>query len=197
MAFKDPEAKRACDRACRAKNRERLLELARAYEPKRPRRAKRLSTEDTRAYHRAYRAKNRDGIRAQQRARYASDPQVRARRRAYRAANAERYRETLRLWHVAHPDVYPHYSALRRARLAGAAGSHTLKQWREKRVLLGNVCIYCGEAKPLTRDHKVPIVRGGTHYIENILPACQGCNSRKYTRTATEFLAMKSAGRVA
>ena len=49
-------------------------------------------------------------------------------------------------------------------------------------------CAYCGESKPLTRDHKIPITRGGTDDITNIVPACMRCNSRKGTRTAREYL---------
>lgn len=64
-----------------------------------------------------------------------------------------------------------------------------MQEWREKCALLGNVCIYCGEAKPLTRDHDVPLTRGGTDDIANLLPACKSCNSRKGTRTAREYLA--------
>lgn len=78
----------------------------------------------------------------------------------------------------------------RRARLAGGGGSHTTQEWLEKCALLGNVCIYCGRGDvALTRDHKVPIARGGTDYIENLVPACIECNSAKHTKTATEFLA--------
>ena len=76
----------------------------------------------------------------------------------------------------------------RKARIVGNGGSHTTAEWIDKCALLGNVCIYCGEAKPLTRDHKVPLTRGGSDYIENIVPACLSCNVRKQARTALEFL---------
>ena len=35
-------------------------------------------------------------------------------------------------------------------------------------ALFANVCAYCGESRPLVRDHKVPLVRGGTNDITNI-----------------------------
>jgi 5-methylcytosine-specific restriction endonuclease McrA len=77
----------------------------------------------------------------------------------------------------------------RRARQIGNGGTHTLAEWQDKCALLGNVCFYCGEAKPLGPDHKVPLSRGGGDAIENILPACIECNVRKGARTAREYLA--------
>jgi 5-methylcytosine-specific restriction endonuclease McrA len=32
-------------------------------------------------------------------------------------------------------------------------------------------------------------MRGGTNFIDNILPACRGCNARKHTMTEEEFRA--------
>lgn len=40
-------------------------------------------------------------------------------------------------------------------------------------------CAYCNERRPLTKDHVIPVSRGGRHAIGNILPACQSCNSSK------------------
>ena len=58
-------------------------------------------------------------------------------------------------------------------------GSHTLEQWDDLKVRSDHRCAYCGQAKPLTRDHVVPISKGGTDYIGNIVPACRQCNSKK------------------
>jgi 5-methylcytosine-specific restriction endonuclease McrA len=38
-------------------------------------------------------------------------------------------------------------------------------------------------------DHRLPLARGGRHEIENVIPACKSCNSRKHTRTEEEFRA--------
>lgn len=40
-------------------------------------------------------------------------------------------------------------------------------------------CAYCGAIATLTRDHVVPISRGGWDAIGNILPACFPCNASK------------------
>jgi 5-methylcytosine-specific restriction endonuclease McrA len=108
--------------------------------------------------------------------------------RAYRERNREARTAASREWQRTHPEVHAHNESARRSRRYANGGSHTLAEWHEKCALLGNVCIYCGEAKPLTRDHKVPIARGGSDFIENIVPACKSCNCRKSKRTAQEFI---------
>ncbi len=47
-------------------------------------------------------------------------------------------------------------------------------------------CQFCGRAQPelrprecLTRDHLVPLSRGGTNGWSNVLTACSSCNTRK------------------
>lgn len=87
-----------------------------------------------------------------------------------------------------HPDLYRAHKHRRRARIVGAGGLHAVQEWLEKCALLGNVCFYCGEARPLTVDHKIPIARGGADNIENIVPSCARCNSRKNIKTAREFM---------
>lgn len=52
-----------------------------------------------------------------------------------------------------------------------------------------HLCLYCGEQFPgtkLTRDHVVPVSRGGKDSWENVVSACVGCNTRKGNRTLDE-----------
>lgn len=47
----------------------------------------------------------------------------------------------------------------------------------------GWTCAYCGRSDaPLTVDHVLALSRGGRHEIENLVPACRSCNSRKNAR---------------
>ena len=46
----------------------------------------------------------------------------------------------------------------------------------------------CGDTYP-TRDHVIPIARGGTHTWDNVRLACRRCNSLKNDRTLEEYLA--------
>ncbi|MGE0383736.1 MAG: HNH endonuclease [Gammaproteobacteria bacterium] len=53
----------------------------------------------------------------------------------------------------------------------------------------GNLCIYCGDEFPdgaLTRDHVVPLSRGGRDRWSNVVAACRPCNIRKGNRRPEE-----------
>ena len=49
-----------------------------------------------------------------------------------------------------------------------------------------HLCLYCGERpsrQHLTRDHVLPVSKGGRDVWENVVSACFHCNSRKSDRT--------------
>jgi len=166
----------------------------------RMRRRRRENPEKFRAYEAARYAADPEGQRARVAA-YRSDPENRRRANAqsaaWRAANREKYHAAVRRWEAEHPELKAHYQALRYARRKGNGGTHTLEQWQRKCAEYGNRCAYCGKDRPLTRDHVVPVSKGGTDDIANIIPACQLCNSKKRTRTPEEFLRIRAAERSA
>lgn len=52
-----------------------------------------------------------------------------------------------------------------------------------------HLCMYCGQSfqrSQLTRDHVVPISRGGRDHWGNVVSACIHCNVRKGNRTPAE-----------
>lgn len=70
----------------------------------------------------------------------------------------------------------------RRALKASAEGSHTVEEWLALCEHHEHRCLACGrDDRPLTRDHVVPLIAGGTDYIDNIQPLCKPCNSSKGT----------------
>lgn len=71
----------------------------------------------------------------------------------------------------------------RRAKLKLNGGSYTAQQWRDLQAKYGHKCLRCGEVKPLTPDHIVPVDSGGTGDISNIQPLCLPCNLWKATKT--------------
>lgn len=71
-------------------------------------------------------------------------------------------------------------------------GRHTPKEWGALLKKCGHTCHYCGERRAgprgrLTKDHRVPITRGGSDAIDNIVPACKSCNSKKGDMTEDEW----------
>ena len=42
-----------------------------------------------------------------------------------------------------------------------------------------HACQYCGGTKQLTLDHVIPRSKGGKHSWDNVVIACERCNSRK------------------
>lgn len=78
------------------------------------------------------------------------------------------------------PERISHLKSRRYAREKGAIGSHTLEEWGELKDSYDNKCVYCCEAKPLTKDHVMPLSEGGSDFIDNIQPLCRNCNSKKW-----------------
>jgi hypothetical protein len=76
------------------------------------------------------------------------------------------------------------------------AGSHTEAEWQALVEAWGWRCFYCGKPihenpesilDALTKDHLVPISRGGSDNIGNLVPACFNCNRLKGMMTIEEF----------
>lgn len=78
-----------------------------------------------------------------------------------------------------------------------------------------NVCLYCGQsflARDLSRDHVIPISKGGLDVWTNVVTACKRCNAHKgnlrledcsmellalpYRPNHAEYLALSHSGRI-
>jgi 5-methylcytosine-specific restriction endonuclease McrA len=70
----------------------------------------------------------------------------------------------------------------RRARMGMAVCDLTAAQWEGIKQAQNYRCLLCGEGKPLTRDHIVPLSKGGSHTAANVQALCRSCNSRKGNR---------------
>lgn len=78
----------------------------------------------------------------------------------------------------------------RRVLKLNAKGLHSEQQLRWKYEYYGKRCYYCDisiSINELTEDHRIPLSRGGTDWIANIVPACRSCNSRKGNKTEQEY----------
>lgn len=118
------------------------------------------------------------------------DPEVaRRRNREYDLRHPGRRRASFLRWQKNNPEKNCERTRRRRAlRLRAPICDFTLQEWFEIKKRYGYRCAYCGEQKPLERDHSIPLSRGGSHTASNIVPACRSCNSRKKDRTVEEFL---------
>lgn len=114
----------------------------------------------------------RERVNEQARRRY--DPQKERYRKAKMLADpVKRHRHVLlrrRQWH-------------KRRILKQAAGDFTPQEWLEMCARHNHRCAACGEKKPLTVDHVVPLSKGGTNTIDNLQPLCLPCNLRKATKS--------------
>ncbi len=109
--------------------------------------------------------------------------QLNERSRQWYAAHSEIHNQRSRDWARRNPQKRLSYVHTRRARRLDNGGRYTLDQWEELKQLYGFKCLCCGEVKPLTIDHVIPIAKGGSNDISNIQPLCMRCNRSKATKT--------------
>jgi 5-methylcytosine-specific restriction endonuclease McrA len=125
-----------------------------------------------------------EAAKARSKARYAANPTARnAQARAWYAANKPKHRDLLRRWDRANPDrrkaIWHNYHA----RKLSAGGELTSALIAQVREMSDGMCAYCLRTDlPLTIEHVVPLSRSGTHDPNNLVMACQPCNSRKRDR---------------
>lgn len=86
---------------------------------------------------------------------------------------------------------YAGFASRRRVMKRGNGGSHTQKEWMDLVESANGACVKCFRQEPdirLTRDHIIPVIKGGTNDIRNIQPLCLSCNSAKRDRESINYL---------
>jgi len=133
----------------------------------------------------------RDGLqcrcKACYRAKYtANSERAKAHNAAWKATNSQRVKTSNAAWMAANPQACSNQRARRRAAVAAVLSiPFTEAQWSAKVDAFEHKCCYCdkpGTVLTLTRDHLVPISKGGADTYENIVPCCKACNSSKHAR---------------
>lgn len=113
---------------------------------------------------------------------------IKQRESDYRKNNREKILAAQKSWRLQNPEAYKIYNNLRRARLAQ---NSTFKVDRKEiKTLLAKSCAYCNE-QSTEIDHIIPLLRGGSHSIGNLIGACKSCNNSKGPKTIMEWRVFK------
>lgn len=54
-------------------------------------------------------------------------------------------------------------------------------------LIVGKTCVYCNKRNAETVDHVIPLCRGGTYTLDNLVGACRLCNSSKGSKLISEW----------
>lgn len=125
---------------------------------------------------------------------YKNDPKhAKALETAAKQLRNKAAREALEEWRLLHPAVYPdrarRANQRRRAQINDAGGCFTVAQIKALHVLQKGLCWWCQE--PLSAryhiDHRIPLSRGGSNDISNLVLSCPHCNLSKGAKMPYEF----------
>lgn len=149
-----------------------------------------------------YQRDNRESVNSKNRAWYRANPEkskaIGTRKRA-----KESHKQRVKEWAKNHPADPEHKRMLGRKwywnnrekaiakvhRRRNAPGSYTEIEITELYENQGGVCFYCSEplGRDFHRDHYIPISKGGSNYIDNIVLACSPCNLSKADKLPSEW----------
>jgi|SRR5579859_100673 len=164
----NPESVKEESKRSRTKHREQRAEDNRQFHKNNP--------DYRREYTREYRANLGPGARKQEHA-------------TYYQTHKEQVSKRVSAYNKANPDVLQLKNSRRRALLANAPGNWTRQEFKELCEAVDYYCSYCHERfDKLTADHIIPLSRGGSNDITNIIPACGPCNYSKQDKTPLEFI---------
>jgi 5-methylcytosine-specific restriction endonuclease McrA len=63
---------------------------------------------------------------------------------------------------------------------------------KELRKIYASPCFMCGAKENQSLDHVIPLSRGGSHSIGNVITLCLNCNCSKNAKTISEWKHSKS-----
>lgn len=154
-------------------------------------------------YNQQYYEKNAERILQQQKDAYHANPEprkassglyrrtnpekVNAANRRWRAANPEKARASVHQWTVLHPEAPRSATRRHHARKRGAAIADVSRAQEKEILAVYGRCMYCPDDCPECRagthilelDHITAVKKDGNDTVQNLIPACRSCNSRK------------------
>jgi len=121
-----------------------------------------------------------------------ADPQEEVYLARWRKKNRERWNSYMKEWRKKHPGYDK-----RCKYLIGHRRVIGRKLWAERlEAVFDGVCVYCGSPDPCDIDHFVPKKLGGTNDLNNLVPACRSCNSRKSCTPPSEWCSPEDYERI-
>jgi 5-methylcytosine-specific restriction endonuclease McrA len=175
MAWKDPEKKKAYDKAYRKKNKEKRKAYDKAYREENKERMKARdkayreeNKEKTKASSKAYREKNKEKIKARKKAyREEKKEEIKAYQKAYRKKNKEKIKVGKKAYSEANKDRYSAYSAKRKAlkilALLPTTDNELVKKLYKQRAEMSEK-----RGEEYHVDHIIPLSIGGAHHQDNM-----------------------------
>jgi 5-methylcytosine-specific restriction endonuclease McrA len=101
--------------------------------------------------------------------------------------NKDKRKIIKRKWFLANRGHKNFLNKVRIYREKGAGGKVTKKDADNLFEKHNKICYYCKVNKATSIDHIIPISRGGSNDINNLVPACISCNSKKGNKLLSEF----------
>lgn len=158
-----------------------------------------------RAYATDYRSSRRDEAKARSRSWHAANREYANKRsrayylahkdrhaelgRKWRTNNRERAKETNRAWHLANPERWKASNWRRRSLIRQSKGTLTAVDIKSQYKSQKGKCYYChskvGDNYHI--EHVIPLSRGGSNSLENIVIACPACNLSKKDKLPHEW----------
>lgn len=194
----NPEKIAAINARYRAKHREQIAEKAARYRA--------INQEVLRAKKAAWYQANKERVKARHQARA---EEIAAYQREWRAknpmyhreheeANRERRAEQHAAWAKANPDKRAIVKHRRRVRVRGNGSFLRTPRDRVRRLARQRgCCFYCGDrlapGRGTQEDHVIPVARGGTDGVGNVVYACEWCNVSKGSKTIMEWRRVRPA----
>lgn len=148
---------------------------------------------NVKAWAKANPEKAKEGYRYQSKKWHRNNPlKVSAKHKKWRDSNLDQERKRLTDYAKNNRPVIISIRHARRARLAGAGGRFTAQEWGALKDSYLGRCAYCFDAKAEHIDHVVPVAKGGTNDIGNLVPACAKCNLSKGSKSLLAFMVRKA-----
>lgn len=138
-------------------------------------------------------------------------PCMNTKQRTWQEAHRDQCHEKTNAWYEKNKDRHAANGAkwrkthTERAREIGVLAQHrrraalyeagpfalTIEDWHMIKTHFRYRCQYCHEKFPsteLTMDHITPVTKHGPTTIQNIIPACQSCNAKKWANPAPHYV---------